>query len=78
MCFSLQWWENLFVFLIGIGAAIAIIRLFIPWAAQNWSPVLGQALDILMKAVIAIIVVIIVFGLISCLLGGGLSIPRLR
>lgn len=81
MCFSIQWWETLFIFLIVIGAAVAIIRLFIPWIVE-WTgyPILGQALNIILKAIIAIMIVIIVFGLLSCLfsIGGGLKLPSLR
>ena len=80
MCFSMQWLEQLFIYVIVVGAIIAIIRLLLPMVfAQIGGPanVIGQVINIILWAIIAIFVVYICFALISCLLGaggGGLSL----
>ena len=75
-CFTLQWLEQFLVWCIIVGAVIAIIRLIVPWVlAQVGIPLLGQALNIILWAVVAIFVVYIVFALLSCLIGmGGMSL----
>jgi len=82
MCFSMQWLQQLFIYIIVIGAVFAIVRLLLPMVfAQLGGPgnVIAQVINIIMWAFIAILVVYICFALISCLLGsgGGFSlIPR--
>lgn len=78
MCFSMAWLQQLFIYVIIVGAVIAIIRLLLPMVfAQMGGPgnVIGQVINIILWAVIACFVVYICFALISCLLGsgGGLS-----
>ena len=71
MCFSLGWLEQLIVWLIVIGAVIAIIRLLIPFIDSiTGIPLIGRVLEIALWAFVAIAVVILVFGLLSCLAGG--------
>jgi hypothetical protein len=80
-CFSILWLEQLIVWIIIIAAVVAIINLLIPWLTQiTGLDILGQALRIILWAVVAIAVVIVIFGLLSCLLGGagGLGFPRIR
>jgi hypothetical protein len=75
MCFSLGWLEQLIVWLIVIGAVIAIIRLLIPFIdSLTGMPILGRVLEIVLWAIVAIAVVILIFGLLSCLLGGSGSL----
>ena len=74
MCFSMAWLEQLFIYVIVVGAIIAIIRLLLPIVfAKLGGPgnVIGQVINIILWAIIAIFVVYICFALISCLLGGG-------
>jgi hypothetical protein len=81
MCFSLAWLEQLIVWLIVVSAVVAIIKLVIPFLdSLTGMPIIGRILMIVLWAVVAIAVVIIVFGLLSCLLGGSgtLGFPRLR
>lgn len=78
-CFSLQWLEQLFIWVIVIGAVIAIIRLLLPlvFAQFGGGGVLAQIINIVLWAFVAIMIVYIAFALISCLLGGGgLMLPR--
>lgn len=72
MCFSLGWLEQLFVWLIVVCAVIALIRLLVPFLTGLIGiPIIGQALNIVLWAVVAIMAVYICFALISCLLGAG-------
>jgi hypothetical protein len=78
MCFSLAWLAQFLVWLVILGAVIAIVRLLVPWlTAFIGIPILGQIAMIVMYAVIAILVIYIVFDLLACLLGFGGSFPRL-
>jgi hypothetical protein len=81
MCFSLVWLEQLIVWLIVVGALVAIIRLVIPFVDNlTGMPIIGRILLIILWTVIAIAFVIVIFGLFSCLLGGSgsLSFPHVR
>ena len=75
MCFSLEWIEQLLVWLVIVCAIIAILRLLLPWVAgQLGIPIIAQAIQIVLWAVIAIIVIYFCFALISCLGSGGLPL----
>jgi hypothetical protein len=79
MCFSLAWVEQLVVWLIVISAVIAIIKLVIPFLdGLTGMPIIGRILMIVLWAIVAIAIVSIIFGLLSCVLGGGgtLSFPH--
>lgn len=80
MCFSLLWLKDLLIWLVVIAAVIAIIRLFIPWVTtQLGLPIVGQVLNIVLWAVVVIVVIMIVFALLQCLLGGaGTAFPKFR
>ncbi len=72
MCFSLAWLQQLFIWIIVVVAVIALVRLLVPWLVGLIGvPILGQALNIVLWAVVAIMAVNIVFALIGCLLGFG-------
>lgn len=72
MCFSLPWLRDLFIWLIVVCAVIALIRLLIPpLVAFIGIPLIGQALNIVLWAVVAIMAVNIIFALVGCLLGFG-------
>jgi hypothetical protein len=71
MCFSLAWLEQLVIWLIVIAAVIAIIKLLVPLLDSLIGiPIIGQIIMIALWAFVAIAVVILIFGLLSCLLGG--------
>jgi hypothetical protein len=83
MCFSLGWWEQIFVWAIIIVAVIAIFNLLVPYILSLLGGSLGAGgnlvmavLRIVIWAVVAILVIYIVFALIQCLLsmGGGLPL----
>lgn len=78
-CFSMGWLEQLLVWLVIVCAIVAIIRLLVPWiTSMTGFPIVGQAINIILWAFLAIICIYIVFGLLSCLIGmaGGLHFPR--
>lgn len=80
MCFSLAWLEQLIVWLIVVSAIVAIIKLVIPFLdSLTGVPLIGRILMIVLWAVVAIALVLIIFGLLSCLLGGSgtLGFPRI-
>lgn len=79
MCFSLEWLEQLLVWVVIVVAVIAIVRLLVPWVFGQLGAggsVIAAAVNIVLWAVIAIFVIYICFALISCLLtyGGHLSL----
>jgi uncharacterized membrane protein len=81
MCFSLAWLEQLVIWLIIVSAIIAVIKLVIPFLDSfTGMPIIGRILMIILWAVVAIAFVIIIFGLLSCVLGGSgtLGFPRIR
>lgn len=67
MCFSLPWLEQLCIYAVIIFAVYSIIRLLIPFVGI---PIVAQILEIVLWAIIAILVIYIIFGLLSCLLSG--------
>ncbi len=77
MCFTLGYLEQLLVWLVMLGAVIAIIRLVVPWVlAQVGIPLVGQVVNIILWAIVCIIVIYIVFALLSCLGGFSLMPPH--
>lgn len=76
-CFSLAFVEQLLIWLVIAGAVIAVLRLLIPWITSITSPIIGQVLEIVLWAVVAILAIYIVFALLGCLVGGvHLPLPR--
>lgn len=78
-CFSFQWLEQVLVWLVIIGAIVAILRLLIPWiVSMTGVPIIGQALEIILWAIIAIYVIYFIFALLGCLGGGLPTFPHAR
>ena len=79
MCFTLAWLQQLLVWLVIVCAIVAIIRLLVPWITGIIGlPIIGQVINIILWAFLAIICIYIIFGLMGCLIGmsGGLHFPR--
>jgi hypothetical protein len=83
-CFSLGFVENLLIWLVVIIVIVGIIKLLIP-ALMGWfgAPPGGgavmTALGYVLWGVVAVFVIILIFDLLSCVLGGGgLSLHGLR
>ena len=78
-CFTLGFLEQLIVWLIIIGAIVACIKLLVPWVTSfTGIPVLGQIIMIVLWAIVAIMVVYLIFGLLGCLVGAGPPFHPLR
>jgi hypothetical protein len=78
MCFDLSWWENLLIWVVIIGAIVAILKLLVPLVLQQFGWPAGlimQIINIVIVAMVIIFVIIFAFGMISCLssIGGGVS-----
>ena len=74
MCFSLQWVEQILIWLVVVGCVVALLRLLLPWILGMFGVgggILMQAINIVIGAIIAVFVIVIIFDLISCLLGSG-------
>ena len=82
MCFSLAWFENLLIWLVILGAVVAIFKVILPLVfAQLGTPgaAVMQIINIVLWAVVVIFIIIIAFELIGCLVGsGGFSFPMRR
>jgi hypothetical protein len=80
-CFSLNWIEQILIWLVIVCAVVGILRLVIPFVLAQLGAAGGiimAVLNILMWAVICIFVIYFCFAVISCLLGsGGLALPHL-
>jgi hypothetical protein len=77
-CMSLEFIKQLIIWAIVVGAIIAVIQLLIPWLGTITWPWVAQVVRIILWAIVAIAVVTIIFALLQCLVGGGLSFPRIK
>lgn len=84
MCFGLAWFEQLLIWIVIICAVVALLRLLVSFVLPKMG-LAGEvvsfiiaAVRIIIWAIVCIFAIIVVFELISCLLGGGLSIPRMH
>lgn len=76
-CFSISWIENVLIWLVVIGAIVAIVRLLLPHIVGPLGAigsVVMQALYIIIWAIVIIAIIVIVFDLLACAIG----MPRLR
>ena len=84
MCFGLEWFENLLIWLVIVVAVCAILSALLnfvlprfPWFAA-YAGLLGTIIRIFIGAVICIFIIIFAFNLIGCLGGAGLHLPGSR
>jgi hypothetical protein len=77
-CFTLGFLEQLIVWVIIVGAIVACIKLLVPFVSSLVTPVVGQIIMIILWAIVAIMVVYLIFGLLSCLVGSGPPFHPLR
>lgn len=72
MCFTLEWLENLLIWIIVIGATIGVLKLLIPWVFSFLGIPVGplpQIVNIIVFAIVAVAVIVFVFDLLGCLWG---------
>lgn len=73
MCFTLEFVEQLLVWLVIICAIVAILRLLLPWIAAQLGgagTIVMAVINIVLWAVICVYVIYFCFMLIGCLAGG--------
>lgn len=71
-CLSLGFLQQLIIQLIVICAIVAVIKLLVPWLVDFVGlPIIGQVIMIILWAIVAIMVVYLIFALLSCLVGSG-------
>jgi len=80
MCMSLAYVVHLLILFVIIAAAVAILRILVPWICSVMGvgipgPIL-QILGILLWAVVIICLIIICANVLGCLLGGNISLLR--
>jgi hypothetical protein len=79
-CLNLAFLENLIVWVIIVAAIVAVIKLLLP-PLNSFTPFgipLGQIVMIILYAIIAILIVYLIFSLLACLLGSGPPFHTLR
>jgi len=73
-CLSIGWLESILIDIVIIVAVVAIIRLFLPWffsqVGLGDGGIILRVINIIVWAIVVIFVIIIVFSLLSCLVGG--------
>jgi hypothetical protein len=84
MCLGMAWLEQLLVWLVVICVVVALLKLLVGFVL----PKLGlagevvafvvAAVRIIIWGMICIFAIVVIFELISCLLGSGLGMPRIR
>jgi hypothetical protein len=78
-CFSLAFWQQACILIVIAIGLWSIIKLFLPYLLERLPAIVVQIINIIIWVVIAIICIVVIFGLLSCLisLGGGLfHFPR--
>ena len=86
MCFQLEWFKDLLIWLVIVVAVVAILQIIVPWVLSKMQAsgiiaegigIISQIVRIVIWAVVIIFVIYIAFALIACLTGGGFSLfPR--
>ena len=82
MCFSLAWIEQVLIWIVVIAAIIGLLQLLVSFLLPRLSlageiiSLVTAAVRIMIWAAICIFAIIIIFELISCLLGGAVHLPR--
>lgn len=71
-CLTLGFLEQLIVWVIIVAALVACIKLLIPFLdGLTGMPIVGRIILIILWAIVAIMVVYLIFGLLGCLVGSG-------
>ena len=80
MCFDAEWIKSVLIWLVVIGAFVAVVRLLLPRVLAPFGDagtLVLSILNIVLWAVVLIAVIVFAFDLLSCLTGS-LRVPRLR
>ena len=76
-CFSLGFWEHVCIIIVVVIGLWSIIKLFLPYLTAQLPPLVVAIIRIVIWVCIAVLCIIIIFTLISCIFGmvGGLGGP---
>jgi hypothetical protein len=76
MCFTMDWLMQVLILCIIVGAIIQILKIVVPYALSKMGVAAGEGVAVVTRvlqiafwALVAVIVVIIVFKIIACLWG---------
>jgi len=72
-CFTLGFFEQILIWLVGIAAIFGLVKVLLPLVVGPLGAAGGAviaALGIILWAIVAIAVIILIFDLLSCLVGG--------
>jgi hypothetical protein len=80
MCFSLAWVEQMLIWLVVLCAVVALLRLVIGFVLPQLGiggpifSIIVAAINIFIWAIVLIAVIIFIFDLAQCLMGGGMGL----
>lgn len=80
-CLSAGFFFSLAIWLVVVGALYALIKLILPAVLANFGgpgTLLARAIQIILYAVLLIAVLYLIWDLVECLLGSGISLPHVR
>ncbi len=83
-CFGIEWLEQLLIWIVIVCAVVALLKLLVSFVlpriglAGEIVSFVVAAVRIIIWAIICIFAIYFIFELISCVLGGGLGVPRLH
>ncbi len=83
-CFGIEWLEQLLIWIVIVCAVVALLKLLVSFVlpriglAGEIVSFIVAAVRIIIWAIICIFAIYFIFELISCVLGGGLGVPRLH
>jgi len=78
MCFSLEWFLQLLIFLVVICGIIAILRIWIFPLFAAADPRIPATINIIIWVMVAIFVIYVCASLLMCVSAGGGLFPRIR
>lgn len=70
-CFSLGFWESVCIMIVVIIALWSLLQLLLPYVTQFLPGLVVAVIRIVVWAIIAIVIIKIIFDLLACLLGAG-------
>ncbi len=80
MCFSLAAIENFLIWLVVVCVIVGVLKILVPWilslAGFGVDSTVSRIINIIVLGIVIVGVIIVVFWLLECLLGGGVGLRR--